>query len=250
MGKVLNMETPEEEKGQCPVYVNPAYMKIFPTKAAVWLSHMIGKNEYFKKQGRLELDGYFWRTRENIYEATGISKPEQTRIVQMYRRERVIVVKIQKRPKDCVYYKINFDVLEELVKIGKPIKLIKQNDATPSTKRLHAINKMMLPYQQNDAHNEYYNETTNKNKDDDSSEDEYDEPEGSSKSELKSEDKQPFMKQPKTKSEYVVKPPVYEPSLENKNVIDVWNSGPKKLRKMKLQNKSYKYACLNLILFI
>lgn len=81
---------------------------------ALWLTHIIQKHEYFKKNNMLDKEGYFYNIQKYIEEETTLNFQKQTEIVGVLKRLRILDVKKKGRPAKN-YYKIKIRNLISLI---------------------------------------------------------------------------------------------------------------------------------------
>lgn len=82
------------------------YLKIFGITPTLLLVDLMSKWSYFEKEGRLDKEGYFYNTHENIEKDTCLTAKQQRRAAQILQNLGVLSIKLKGVPAKN-YYKIN-----------------------------------------------------------------------------------------------------------------------------------------------
>lgn len=86
----------------------------FGWEAAILLSYLIGKEDYFAERGKLDPDGFFYRTHEAIEKDIFLSAYKQRDILKQLVKAGVIETRYRDLPKK-LWYRVNYDGLALLL---------------------------------------------------------------------------------------------------------------------------------------
>ena len=109
------------------IIVNKDLIKILGLNESVILGELCSEYTYWENTNQLMDDGYFYSTRENIENNTGINAHYQR--IAMKNLEQKGIISIKKRGIPCkIYYKINEETVVEYLKIAKLPVVHEMND--------------------------------------------------------------------------------------------------------------------------
>lgn len=96
-----------------PVLVNPAFVKIAKSfVAGAFLSHIM----YWHNKGRIK--GWIYKTVEEIYEETGITKSQQSTSIKIWTSKKVLEVKLKGIPRRR-FFRADEEKIHELINAHK-----------------------------------------------------------------------------------------------------------------------------------
>ncbi len=116
------------------IIVNKDLIKILGLNEAVIIGELCSEYTYWENTNQLMDDGYFYSTRENIENNTGINAHFQRLAIKNLEQKGIITLKKMGIP--CkIYYKINEDKIVECLKMAKNpvVHEVNNKDNTPST---------------------------------------------------------------------------------------------------------------------
>ena len=90
-------------------------IKLFGTDGALLMSELYAEYRFWRLQAKLEKDGSFFSTVENIESSTGLSKKIQLKEIKKLVDYGIITVKVKGMPRKR-YFKINCDVIGKMTK--------------------------------------------------------------------------------------------------------------------------------------
>ena len=88
-------------------------IKLFGTDGAVLLSELYSEYQYWRLMAKLEKDGSFYSTVDNIEANTGLSKKIQLKEIKKLKEYGAVTVIVKGMPKKR-YFKINCDIIEKI----------------------------------------------------------------------------------------------------------------------------------------
>jgi hypothetical protein len=91
--------------------------------AAVILNVLLQKQNYYAKNGRLDEDGFFFSTIDDLWEMTTFSRFTQAKAIETLEKKGLLITALKKLPAKR-HFKINYDseILGKLILEGKAIQ--------------------------------------------------------------------------------------------------------------------------------
>lgn len=134
------------------IAVNKTLIRTFGIDEAIMLGELASEFEYWKKQGELDENGFFFSTIENIEDNTGIKEKKQRAILNSLKEQELIEIKLKGLPAKR-YIKLNE---EKLVAV-----LLNNNSKQGGTR---TVKKAELEQPETPSNKNNINKITNKNK--------------------------------------------------------------------------------------
>ena len=105
-----------------PFYqVNIKLIKIYGINTALFISHIVSKYNYFKKNNMINEEGYFYNIKDQIEEETSLTSTVQYRITKKLIENKILKVKKRGLPAKN-YYKIDFIKLASVLNTDSHFK--------------------------------------------------------------------------------------------------------------------------------
>ena len=95
------------------IIVNKDLIQILGLNEAIILGELCSEYSYWEKHNKLE-NGFFYSTRENIFNNTGISSYYQRKAIAKLVQKKIIIEKYEGIPQKR-WYTLNFDKLYEIL---------------------------------------------------------------------------------------------------------------------------------------
>ncbi len=95
--------------------VNKAMIRNLGVEAAIFLSDLISKEQYFEVKGMLDDDGYFFNSEENREEDTGLSPYKQSKAIEILVKNEILLSVVRKGLPPKQRFKINHLKLKEFI---------------------------------------------------------------------------------------------------------------------------------------
>lgn len=96
------------------IIVNKLLIKKLGLECAILIGELCSEYSYWEKQNKLK-DGFFYSTRENILNNTGLSSYHQRNATEKLIKSGILVVKFDGVPQQR-WYSVNIDKLYEVLK--------------------------------------------------------------------------------------------------------------------------------------
>ena len=100
--------------------LNKNLLKVIGIDACLYLSNLIGKFDYFKKNNLLDGTGFFFQTQKQIEEETTLTPKQQSVVLKNLSEKNMVIVKKKGIPAKN-YYKINFNVITSSLNLESPV---------------------------------------------------------------------------------------------------------------------------------
>lgn len=148
------------------IVVNKKLIKLIGIHEALLLGELCSEYIYWKKENRLDEEGYFFSTRENIEENTGLSSYQQRGAIKSL-ISKGLIKEISKGMPQRNYYKLNQDNINKLIteEDNKETILSNEEASSPVVKKLNnkELNNLTTSSEETE-HQEVKKLNTNNNK--------------------------------------------------------------------------------------
>ncbi len=95
------------------IIVNKVLIRKLGLECAILIGELCSEYLYWERQNKLE-NGFFYSTRENIFNNTGISSYYQRKVIAKLVQRKIVIEKYEGIPQK-MWYTLNFDKLYEIL---------------------------------------------------------------------------------------------------------------------------------------
>ena len=99
------------------IIVNKILIRKLGLECAILIGELCSEYSYWEKYNKLE-NGFFYSTRENIFNNTGISNYYQRKAIAKLVQRKIVIEKYEGIPHK-IWYTLNFDKLYEILNFDK-----------------------------------------------------------------------------------------------------------------------------------
>ena len=99
------------------IIVNKILIRKLGLECAILIGELCSEYSYWEKYNKLE-NGFFYSTRENIFNNTGISSYYQRKAIAKLIQRKIVIEKYEGIPHK-IWYTLNFDKLYEILNFDK-----------------------------------------------------------------------------------------------------------------------------------